>query len=90
MSEDDYGQARAVGARAAERMVRDIVAGAPDVRDGHYGSVYARLSWLADALAAASATVDAERRDAWSASCTAWNIAREGTMAADPAGEGSA
>ena len=77
MSDDIYGAARRHGWRAAEALVRDIFAAAPDVGDGHYAARYAREAWLADALAAAVATVDAERRDAWRAQAEAWNAARD-------------
>lgn len=77
MSEDIYGAARRRGWQAAEALVRDLFTAAPDVGDGHYGARYAREAWLADALAAAVATVDAERRDAWRAQAEAWNAARD-------------
>lgn len=75
MAEDIYGAARRAGAAHAERLVRDVMAAAPSVGDGHYGARYARAAWLADAFAAAAATVNAERRDAWAAASEAWNAA---------------
>jgi hypothetical protein len=81
---DAYGRARNAGAAHAERMVRGLIAEAPDVGDGHYASRYARAQWLADAFAAAAAVANGEHRDAWAAAGAAWAEARDGSAAAEP------
>lgn len=73
---EDYGRARRSGWAAAERMVSEIMAGAPAVGPDGEGA-YRRASWLADALSAASATVNAEHRDAVAARGRAWRGARD-------------
>jgi hypothetical protein len=81
MAEDIYGAARRAGWRAGERLVRDLMDAAPGVGDGHYGAEYARAAWVADALAAAVATVDGERRHACRRQAATWNAARDASAA---------
>lgn len=71
---EDYGRARRAGWAAAERMAAELAAAAPAVGPDGTGA-YRRAAWLAEALAAASATVNAEHRDAWALQGRVWRAA---------------
>ena len=72
MATDNYGQARTAGYAAAEAALESVRRSAPAIADGHYASRYARAAWLADAYAAAVATLAGAERDARAAAGMAW------------------
>ena len=73
MATDNYGRARDAGYAAAGSAAADVRRSAPEVGDGHYASRYARATWLADAYAAAVATLAGAERDARAAAGMAWS-----------------